>query len=382
MRPGGRPFAVDNWEAEVIAFWSPRRSRVVLGAMAVAICAAAAIPALVERSTADVSDDRRAAQLSRLDPGARLGGNTHIATAAEALLVGVPGRVNFMMGLAPRQRIVGGHGHDQLGASGAGSVVRGGRGHDLIHGKGGRQVLVGGQGHDHIFGGPGRDHLHGGPGNDRLVDSEGETVVTTGSGRNEVHIADGDGDERVVCARGSVNRIQADRGDSLHPRCRQGRSQVSYVRPTTRTPAAAKAAQSQPVSGTGTHDDPYIASCDNETDNPCLISAFAARSLSGFWANEFVPAYKCPTSHPYLYDKNYAPAGTALIKGVEVAGLGPIGVSITGFFSVDLTTVFRVTGIDTGTFNSSATNWTSGTNSYQVKLHCTKTASLGHGGPR
>ena len=65
-----------------------------------------------------------------------------------------------------------------------------------------------------------------------------------------------------------------------------------------------------------------------------------------------------------------------------MAGLGPIGVSITGFFSVDLDTVWRITGADTGCPNSSATNWTTGTNSYQVKLHCTKTASLGFGGPR
>ena len=95
-----------------------------------------------------------------------------------------------------------------------------------------------------------------------------------------------------------------------------------------------------------------------------------------------MPAYKCPTSHPYLYDHKYAPSGTHLLGGVEVSGLGPVGVSVTGFFSVDLATVWRITGADTGWPNSSATNWTTGTNSYQVKLHCTKTADLGFGGPR
>ena len=357
-----------------------RRSRVLVGALVVAICLAGAVPALVGRAAADVASDRFAARLLRLDPGARLGGNTQVASAAQATLVGAPGRVNFMIGLGPRQRIIGGARHDQLGARGAGSLVRGGRGNDLIHGHHGRQVLTGGRGHDHIFGGRGRDRLHGGPGNDRLVDHQGATVVITGTGLNRVDVADGDGDERVVCTRGSINRIRVDRGDRLHPRCRRATSSVSYLRPARAAPAA-RAAQQQTVSGAGTHDNPYTAACDAETD-PCVISAFAARSLTGVWANEYVPAYKCPTSHPYLYDKKYAPSGSHLLGGIEVSGLGPIGVSITGFFSVDLDTVWRITGADTGWPNSSATSWASGTNSYQVKLHCTKTASLGFGGPR
>jgi Ca2+-binding RTX toxin-like protein len=355
-----------------------RRSRVLVGSSAVAICLTGAAPALAVRAAAS---DGLAAQLLRLDPGARNGGNTQVASAAEATLVGAPGRVNFMIGLGPRQRIMGGARHDQLGARGAGALVRGGRGNDLIHGHRGRQMLAGGRGHDHIFGGPGRDRLHGGPGNDRLVDHQGATLVITGPGLNRVDVADGDGDERVLCTPGSINRIRADRSDRLHPRCRRATSSISYARRASKAPAA-RVAQQQPVSGAGTHDSPYIAACDDETQNPCEISAFAARSLTGVWANEYVPAYKCPTSHPYLYDYKYAPSGTHLLGGVEVVGLGPIGVSVTGFFSINLDTVWRITGADTGWPNSSATNWTSGTNSYHVKLHCTKTASLGFGGPR
>ena len=357
--------------------------------LAVALALTASPAALAAAPITATSDDAQSsapqpgllARLLRLDPGARLGGNTHVATASKAVLVGVPGRVNFMIGLGPRQRIMGGARHDQLGARGAGSLVRGGRGNDLIHGHHGRQVLSGGRGHDHIFGGRGRDRLHGGPGNDRLVDHQGATVVITGTGLNRVDVADGDGDERVVCTRGSINRIRVDRGDRLHPRCRRATSSVSYLRPAREAPAA-RVAQQQTVSGAGTHDSPYTAACDDETQNPCLISAFAARSLTGFWTNEYVPAYKCPTSHPYLYKNEYGPAGSDLLGGVEVSGLGPVGVSITGFFSVDLDTVWRITGADTGFTNSSATNWTTGTNSYQVKLHCTKSASLGFGGPR
>ena len=221
-----------------------RRSRVLVGALVVAICLAGAVPALVGRAAADVASDRFAARLLRLDPGARLGGNTQVASAAQATLVGAPGRVNFMIGLGPRQRIIGGARHDQLGARGAGSLVRGGRGNDLIHGHHGRQVLSGGRGHDHIFGGRGRDRLHGGPGNDRLVDHQGATVVITGTGLNRVDVADGDGDERVVCTRGSINRIRVDRGDRLHPRCRRATSSVSYLRPARAAPAA-RAAQQQ-----------------------------------------------------------------------------------------------------------------------------------------
>ncbi len=358
-----------------------RRSLVLVVGLAVAIALSGSVAAPAEQAGADRAGDKLAARLLQLDPGARLGGNTQVATAEEALLAGVPGRVNFILGLGERQTIVGGPGHDQLGARGAGAQIRGGRGNDLIHGHRGRQRLSGGAGHDHIFGGPGRDRLHGGRGNDRLVDLQGATVVITGAGRNRVDVAAGDSDDRVRCSPGSTNRIRADRGDRLHPRCLRATSSVVYPGPPRKTPKA-RATQQQSVSGSGTHDSPYIAACDDETQDPCLVSAFAARSLSGLWANEFVPAYKCPASHPYLYNKVYAPFGTALLGGVEVVGLGPIGVSITGFFSVDLSTVFRVTGADTGTSNSSATNWTLGTNAYQVKLHCTKTASLGYGGPR
>jgi hypothetical protein len=82
-------------------------------------------------------------------------------------------------------------------------------------------------------------------------------------------------------------------------------------------------------------------------------------------------------SHPYLYDQSYAPAGTSLPRGVEVSGLGPIGVSITGKTSTegppeqDGWIYDHATGTRTGFPDSSATNWELDTNSYQVQLHCT-----------
>jgi uncharacterized sporulation protein YeaH/YhbH (DUF444 family) len=70
----------------------------------------------------------------------------------------------------------------------------------------------------------GRDRLSGGPGDDRIIDVHGASVVLPGSGTNEVDVADGRGDDRVVCTPGSTNRIQADRGDRLGPGCRRGSS--------------------------------------------------------------------------------------------------------------------------------------------------------------
>jgi hypothetical protein len=312
-------------------------------------------------------------RLLRLDPGALVGGNTQVASVAGARLVGVPGRPNFMLGLAPRQRLMGGRGHDQLGAMGAGGVVHGGPGHDLVHGFGGHDRLHGGNGHDLIHGGPGHDRLHGGRGDDRFFDRQGNTVVITGPGTNHVDVADGSHRDRVHCSPGSTNRIVVDRGDRVHRHCRGQASTVRYIQPRTNT-----AQRTKPVTGDGTNDDPFIAPCDDERQTDCVVSSFPGRSLSGLWANEYVPAYKCPTSHPYLYSQNYAPFGTALPKGVEVAGLGPIGVSITGKLTVwegVLNLSSYAVGTRTGGANSSATSWSLDTNSYQVKLHCTKSES-------
>jgi hypothetical protein len=87
----------------------------------------------------------------------------------------------------------------------------------------------------------------------------------------------------------------------------------------------------------------------------------------GLWSNEFVPSYQCPDSHDYLEDRNYAPAGTALINSVEVKGLGPIGVSITGTRgSVGILGIIDnyAIGSLTGLPDSSATNWKGGNQNY------------------
>lgn len=135
-------------------------------------------------------------------------------------------------------------------------------------------------------------------------------------------------------------------------------------------------AHADQVSGSGTKDDPYIAPCSSEpTDDPdgfsCLVNSFAARTLKAL-ANEYVPVYQCPAERPWLVNENYAPVGTTLLKGVEVQGLGPIGVSITGGSREDRernTYGYHATGA--GFPFSSAQNWSLGEQSYKVILHCT-----------
>ena len=378
----------------MLVFACLRWSRMLVGVLAVVVVVGAAAAVVLEDAQAGLSDrDRLAIRLLRLDPGALVGGNTQVASVAGARLVGVPGRVNFMIGLGPRQRIVGCRGHDQLGARGVGGSVHGGPGHDLIHGFGGHDRLhgghghdlvhggggddriVGGHGHDLIRGGHGHDRLHGGAGDDRFIDRQGNTVVITGPGTNHVDLADGNSD-RVHCAPGSTNRIVVDRGDRVHRHCRSQASIVLYRQPPAAhtTHQSSRSAQQSRITGDGSSDNPYTAPCDNEKQTICVVSSFRARSLSQLWDSENVPAYKCPASHAYLHAQSYAPFGTALPDGVEVAGLGPIGVSISGI----KTSGGWAVGTSTGFPNSSATSWSIGTNSYQVKLHCSKTTANGY----
>jgi hypothetical protein len=395
------------------AFACPRWSRMLVGASAVLVVVAAAAAVALEDAGASPRKERLAARLLRLDPGGLVGGNTQVATPAGARLVGVPGRANFILGLGRRQLILGGRGHDQLGARGAAGRIVGGHGRDLIHGGKGHDQLVGGKGHDLIHGnaghdavdggrdhdlvrggqghdelegghghdviqgGHGHDRLEGGHGDDRLIDRQGDTVVVTGPGTNHVDVAD-EGNDRIHCHPDSTNNIVVDRDDRLHPRCDDSdASTVRYVAPQSETPTAhtaqqtARSAQQSPITGDGSSDNPFTAPCDDATQDPCVGSGHRARSLDGLWDGENVPAYKCPPSHPYLIDQDYAPFGTALPAGVEVVGLGPIGVSISGVKTSGGWAIGTLTGFP----NSSATSWSFGTNSYRVQLHCARTTT-------
>jgi hypothetical protein len=75
--------------------------------------------------------------------------------------------------------------------------------------------------------------------------------------------------------------------------------------------------------------------------------------------------------------QDYAPFGTSIPFGVEVQGLGPIGVSISGE-SGATGDPNSAGGTLTGFSDSSATNWKGGTQSYKVILHCSSDRSHGY----
>lgn len=127
--------------------------------------------------------------------------------------------------------------------------------------------------------------------------------------------------------------------------------------------------------GSGTNESPFVKPCVQSDETNCTVE-FSPRPLDGFWSGEYVPAYQCPVDHPYLAKAiDYAPFGTSVPRGVEVVGLGPIGVSITAsaetrYAGEGLFYKTYKTGTLTGLGNSSATHWSVGKHEYQIKLHC------------
>lgn len=104
------------------------------------------------------------------------------------------------------------------------NTLHGHGGHDVIRGGGGHDVIYGGGGGDAIKGGPGEDVLNGGAGADRIDDVSGPTVVRTGANagpaRDRVDVADGRGDDRVICET-PRSTVIADPGDKVGSGCGQ-----------------------------------------------------------------------------------------------------------------------------------------------------------------
>jgi RTX calcium-binding nonapeptide repeat (4 copies) len=347
--------------------------------------------------------DQLAKMLRKRDPGKRVGGRTLVGTRTEAVLRGARGRINFMMALGDRETLIGGQGHDELGVypgtrgvringrggpdlihgMGLAQHISGGAGNDLIYGGPGNDTIRGGAGNDAIYGGPGNDTIYGGGGNDRIIDHRGATTVITGPGRARVDVRDGQPNDRVSCPHGSQTRVVADHNDRLSAGCRRV-SATAVTSPVTGSPATLSTA------GDGSWANPYSTTCGPSSVGNC-VETFPARALKGLWANEYVPSYECPfdnsdfgAARVYLIAYNYAPRGTTVPNGVEILGLGPIGVSITltgpgenqANPNPSLVNMAGQTG--TGFGNSSATNWTTGTKSYTPNLHCTYDPDQGY----
>jgi Ca2+-binding RTX toxin-like protein len=328
-----------------------------VGVLVVGLAAAAG--ALAQRSSSAASS-AVAEVLRERDPGKRLGGNTIVVTGNGTRIVGVPHRPNFIIALGNGDTIVAGGRNDQIGALGRNvTLVAGTVGHELLIGGTGGKVIVDGAGHDLT--------MEMAPRATIVVSSPADRIVV--QGRNDRVECAGESSHDVIYA-GATDRVDAScakRHDRVLP--------TSDIRPLVQSPRGRQAVGSY-VSGSGSNDDPYAGFCASYVD-VCTPGPFAARSLTGLWTNEYVPAYKCPSTQPYLRAVDYAPAGTKLPRGVEVKGLGPIGVSITG---VSTDPGGRANGTLTGGTDSSATNWTTGTASYEIVLHCAKEPRLGYHG--
>ena len=279
--------------------------------------------------------ERLAKILRKRDPGKRVGGKTRVGTKTGAVLRGASGRINFMMALGDRETLIGGKGHDELGAypgtrgvridggggpdlihgMGLAQHISGGAGNDLIYGGPGNDTIRGGAGNDTIYGGPGNDTIYGGGGNDRIVDHRGATTVVTGPGRALVDVRDGRGDDRVMCPPGGQTQVRADPGDRLSPGChRISATAAGQFKDLIAPPQpVAHAAQ---VFGDGTNGGPYTQDCPTNGGLLCSL-VFPARTLQKLWSSEYVPSYGCPyvsgqtgDQYSFLQFRNFAPVGT------------------------------------------------------------------------
>jgi len=323
----------------------------------VVLCAAPAIAGV----------PRGAARLRALDPGALLGGKSVVVTGAHNSAQGDAGGRDFLLALGADETLIGGGMNEQLGSYGTGDTIRaGGKGHQMLVAAGhGQRIVAGGRGHNLVY-----------------VSGSDVTVQLVSRG-NEV-VFDG-GHDRLVCsprARDSV--IYRRSTDQISRSCRDRGNQIAPLSAWPRPEKAAGGsahASALSFGGEGTNYQPYFQDCPTATDQATFKSctiAFPPRTLTGLWANEYVPAYRCPGPpiikhyYSFLEKTNYAPAGTTLPLGVEVRGLGPIGVSITGTNLSLYTEPSRNYMTLTGSLYSSATNWTLGSASYQVILHCVR----------
>ena len=381
-----------------------RRTRLVVASLVVMLVGAS-VPQLTGTAWAGVNRDRLAKVLLKRDPGKRVGGETQVATKTGAVLRGARRRINFEMALGGGEVLLGGATHDELGAYPGvrGARIHGGGGPDLIHGMGLDQQLSGGPGNDMIYGGPGNDTINGGPGddtiyggpgddtinggggNDRIMALHGVTTVTTGSGAATVDVRDGQGNDRVTCAAGGQTRVLADRGDKVSRSCRPMTDSAASrifdgMATQIRTVAQPVAHTADAVGGDGSENNPYQQPCTTSYDDYCSTPLFPARTLQKLWSNEAVPSYACPyepwnSADPvYLYQTNLAPGGTTIPEGFGVLGLGPIGMSITATLS-GLGSANQAAGNRSVAPWSSATNWGTTANSYQIQLYCTSDLS-------
>jgi hypothetical protein len=98
-------------------------------------------------------------------------------------------------------------------------------------------------------------------------------------------------------------------------------------------------------------------------------------------ADEYVPAFTCPVTHPYLVDERFDGNPTSALRGILVRRSSKdLDVSITGPAGVAhpfLPGRLLLSGIRPGFPNSSAMNWSFESQQYQIIMKCTSNPALG-----
>jgi Ca2+-binding RTX toxin-like protein len=153
--------------------------------------------------------------------GLEMAPNTSPSVQPGLIILGPPPPTSVDRGGPDDDRLDGGSGHNLIRGGRSNDLIRGGGGHDRGYGGPGNDRSYGGAGNDFLYGGAGNDRIAGGPGKDRIVDHRGATTAFAGSGNNVVDVADGRGDDRVVCTPGTITDLRADRRDRIARSCRQ-----------------------------------------------------------------------------------------------------------------------------------------------------------------
>lgn len=99
---------------------------------------------------------------------------------------GNPLQLAFFDVTAPRAKLVGTHGNDELGGLSGNDKILGKGGDDIIKSRAGDDVLKGDDGNDSLFGGTGHDALRGGAGDDLLRGGKGNDGLGGGAGADRL----------------------------------------------------------------------------------------------------------------------------------------------------------------------------------------------------
>jgi hypothetical protein len=305
-----------------------------------------------------------AARLIALNPAALLGGRTIVGTTTGQRLTGGSGN-DTIAAYGPNETIVGGAGVDQMGSFASNVTIDGGAGSDVI------------------YAGPKATVMSGGPAPDLVVDTNNNGTVRLTGNHDEVMLT-GQND-RVQCAPSSHNAvIYSKRGVSVDSTCRKNGARLNAFDQSPPKPGFRLVGTT--IQGNGTNGDPYVAPCDNPSAEDCTVT-FDYRWLAGGWADgsvEAVPAYRCPTDHPYLLGQKFVPFGTTVPFGVQIDETSnPWAINV---YIGDTSSepgrdpgFAKQTGTLTGPGTSGATNWTAYRNAYRVVLHCTSNRGRGWG---